>query len=171
MLVEIQQKIARMQRDGSLAKLQKQAIEHAKEGIKEPRAVNLPRTQSERFWQIDPSYTVPEDIADQNGRVFAPAGTTINPLQRGARLREPLLFISMKDPLQARALPSLLKRWPGARVVLTAGRWSELSAQLKRPIYFDQGGKLTQAFGVMATPALITQDPNQFELIGHEILP
>lgn len=169
MLQEITRKLTQMKKDGSLARLQNRAIAQSRKGIEEPAPVALPRTQDARVWDIDPTYTVPQDLADHKGQVFAPAGTTVNPLERGARLREPLLFLNANDAAQSKALPKLLQQYPTARIVLTGGRWSELSKSLNRPVYFDQAGRLSQTFGITATPAVITQ--NNLLLQGHEIVP
>ena len=169
MLQEITRKLTQMKKDGTLAKLQNRAIAQSRKQIEEPTPVALPRTQDDRVWDIDPTYTVPQDLADHKGQVFAPAGTTVNPLERGARLREPLLFLNASDTAQSNALPRLLKQFPSARIILTGGRWSELSKSLNRSVYFDQAGRLSQTFGITATPAVITQ--NNLLLQGHEIVP
>lgn len=168
MLEHIANRLGQMQKDGTLKKLETQAIERAKKAVQEPAPTLLPRATEARVWWVDPTYEAPQDFADHKGVVFAPAGTRVNPLQRGAKLRQPLLFVDATDAAQSRALPRLLSQYPDAKLILTAGRWADVAQRLQRQVFFDQGGKLVQAFGVMALPAVIVQD--NLMLKGHEII-
>jgi len=158
MLEELQAKLEAMKKDGRLQDIQNQAIARAKRSIDSPSALGLPRAFSSRSWHVDPTYTVPEDLTDQEGRVFARAGDKVNPFQRGVRLSKPLLFIDMADEWQSQHLAEFLQRWPGAKVILTGGRWRDTARSIGRAVYFDQGGSLTRQFGIVAVPALVEQD-------------
>lgn len=159
MLVELQDKLKAMKADGSLQKLQDQAVANGLRSMARPTGMSLPRADRNRTWTHDPTYVVPYDIADHEGRKFAHAGDRINPLERGVSLRSPLLFLDADDPLQAKALPQLLGRWPTStpKVILVNGDWQAVTRQINRQVFFDQRGTLVKTFGISAVPAVVEQ--------------
>lgn len=156
MLLELQAKLKAMQADGSLKRLQDEAVANALRSVARPAGMSLPRAEHTRVWAHDPTYIVPADIADHEGRKFAYAGDRINPLERGISLRNPLLFLNADDPVQLKALPKFLAQW-SPKVILVQGDWKEVAGQIGRPVYFDQRGNLVKTFGISALPAVVEQ--------------
>jgi conjugal transfer pilus assembly protein TraW len=169
MLEHIQDRLESMRKDGSLQQFQDQAIARSKASIEAPKGVQLPRTQQDRRWLVDPTYVVPQDYADHRGQVFARAGERINPLERGTRLTKPLLFADGNDDVQVAAAAKLLQKWPTAKLILTDGRWQSVSERLKVRVFFDQGSRLVRTFGITAVPAMVSQHNNMLEV--HELVP
>lgn len=157
MVQELQDKLQKMQADGSLRRMQEEAAANGARSIARPAGVGLPRAAHSRQWTHDPSYVVPSDIADHQGRKFAYAGDRINPLERGVSLRQPLLFLDTDDPVQAKALPALISQFRTPKVILINGDWQAASRQIGYPVYFDQRGSLVKTFGISAVPAVVEQ--------------
>jgi conjugal transfer pilus assembly protein TraW len=158
MLEELQSKLQAMEKDGTLKRLQDQTIASSIKSIQRPAGLALPRAIQARQWAHDPTYVVPADIADHQGRVFAHAGDKINPLERGVALRQPLLFFNADDPVQLKALPGLMVHLKEPKVILVAGDWQATSKALAKPVYFDQRGTLVKTFGIAAVPAIVRQN-------------
>ena len=158
MLEELQSKLQAMEKDGTLKRLQDQTIASSIKSIQRPAGLALPRAIQARQWAHDPTYVVPADIADHQGRVFAHAGDKINPLERGVALRQPLLFLNADDPVQLKALPGLMVQLKEPKVILVAGDWQATSKALAKPVYFDQRGTLVKTFGIAAVPAIVRQN-------------
>ncbi len=174
LIEEMQAKTAELQRSGKLDEIQAEAIARSKRSIEEPKSLGLPRASAARAWLVDTSYTVPKDLADDQGRVFAHAGDRVNALEKGVHLSRPMLFLDGGDPVQTAQLPLLLKIYANARVVLTGGRWRAVAEQLggapkdgTQTVFFDQGGKLVRSFGIKAVPAVVFQNQNMLEV--HEL--
>lgn len=157
MLEELQQKLQKMQADGTLRRMQEEAAASGARSIARPTGLGLPRAIYQRQWTHDPSYVVPADIADHQGRKFAYAGDRINPLERGVHLSKPLLFLDADDQVQAKALPALLAQLRSPKVILTNGDWAAISRQIGQPVFFDQRGTLVKTFGISAVPAIVEQ--------------
>lgn len=160
MLEELQSKLKAMQANGTLKRLQDEAVANAMKSIARPHGSALPRAVFARAWIHDPTYVVPSDIADHQGRTFAFAGDRVNPLERGVALRNPLLFLDADDAVQVRALPGLVDRLGTPKVILVAGDWRATSEQIQRPVFFDQRGSLVKTFGISALPAVVEQSGN-----------
>lgn len=157
MLLELQAKLKAMQSDGTLKRLQDEAIANGLKSIARPSGLSLPRSVQARVWEHDPTYVVPADIADHQGRKFAYAGDRINPLERGVAMRNPLLFLDADDAVQLKALPGLLARLGTPKIILVQGDWKEVAARVGRPVFFDQRGNLVKTFGIAALPAVVEQ--------------
>lgn len=158
MLEELQGKLKSMEKDGTLQRLQEQAVSSSIRSINRPAGASLPRAARARQWMHDPTYVVPADIADHQGRVFAYAGDRINPLERGVGLRQPLLFVDANDPVQLKALPNLVEQLKSPKVILVAGDWQAASKLLAKQVFFDQRGTLVKTFGISAVPAVVRQN-------------
>jgi conjugal transfer pilus assembly protein TraW len=158
MIEELQTKLKAMEADGTLKQLQDQAVAKSIKSIQRPNGASLPRALQARQWTHDPTYVVPSDIADHQGRVFAHAGDKINPLERGVMLRQPLLFVDADDPVQLKALPALVDQLKAPKVILVAGDWQATSKALAKPVFFDQRGTLVKTFGIAAVPAVVRQN-------------
>jgi conjugal transfer pilus assembly protein TraW len=158
MLEELQSKLKAMEKDGTLARMQEQAISSSIRSINRPTGASLPRAAQARQWIHDPTYVVPADIADHQGRVFAFAGDRINPLERGVGLRQPLLFVDADDPVQLKALPKLVDQLKSPKVILVGGDWQATSKILAKQVFFDQRGALVKTFGIAAVPAVVRQN-------------
>lgn len=155
----IQAKLNFMQQSGELQQIQDKfkarVIRHSDRPIP---VSGVSKALQNKTWLIDPSITVPYDLRDGQGRVFAQQGSKVNPLAL-ISIHHPMVFINGDDLSQIqwlqRTLNGKLKR---IKLVLTSGSISELSKRLHQPVYFDQGGKLIANFHIQHVPAVVEQE-------------
>src|SRR3546814_4322186 len=72
-----------------------------------------------------------------------------------------LLFLDGDDPDQ---LTWALKQDANAKLILVKGAPLELMKARQRRFYFDQGGKLTERFGIRSVPARVRQQGRVLEI-------
>jgi conjugal transfer pilus assembly protein TraW len=158
-LVVIQERLQAKQDSGELADRQRAMREKALHTIENPTPVaGIARavTAETRFY--DPSVVAKDAIHDADGKVVVAAGTRVNPLEY-LGLSKVLLFIDARDEQQvAYADHYYQTSQKPVKVILVGGSYMALMRQWKRPVYFDQGGFLTQRFAIRAVPTLVYQD-------------
>ena len=139
----------------------------AQASVERPAAVpGLTPTRDPRSWLFDPSYTVPRDYADQNGRVFAHAGDRLNPLLRMPNFDRVMVFFDGDDAAQVAYALAALHRYGAARtrLILVRGSPVELMRREKTPVFFDQLGLLTDKFRLAQTPAIIMREGDRLRI-------
>ena len=153
LLEEIMSRLELAKENGTLDLLQNEFIEKVKARVFRPSPVpNLTKATINRSWTYNPTFTQETDIVDDKGRVIVAAGTSINALAK-LKWGEPLILIDGDDQEQV--------EWASGKtgkIVLTNGAPMLLAKQLKRPVFFDQGGILCRRFKIEATPAMVEQD-------------
>jgi conjugal transfer pilus assembly protein TraW len=135
--------------------------------IERPAAVpGLVATREPRSWLYDPTFTVPRDYADQNGRVFARAGDRINPLLRMPEFDRVIVFFDGDDARQVAYALSVLHRYGGQRtkLILVKGSPTLLMRREKIPVFFDQLGLLADKFRLSQVPALIVREGDRLRI-------
>lgn len=159
LLEEIQEKLQEAKKDGRLDKFQNSVKNQMLDQANNPRPVaGIVKASSNRDWLFDPSVTWPDDLKDQNGRVFYRAGTKVNPLDK-ISLSKALLFIDGSDESQVKwAVADFRKRKGRAKIILVKGRIIDLMRKSKIRLYFDQEGFLTKKFSIHAVPASVEQE-------------
>jgi conjugal transfer pilus assembly protein TraW len=116
-----------------------------------------------------PAITVPYDLRDHQGRIFAKSGTVINPLQ-WISIHKPMLFFNGDDKDQVLWVKELNKKLNGqTKLVLIKGSISEQEKIFQQPIYFDQAGRLTARFHIQHAPAIVAQEGLHLRI--SEVLP
>lgn len=111
---------------------------------------------------FDPTFIVKETVRDHRGRVLARAGQRINPFDHMPFTKRLILFDGTRPEEVARAI-ELADEAP-SRLIAVRGAPIELGKAHKRPIWFDQNGRLSDHFGVRRTLTLIEQDGRRFRL-------
>ncbi|WP_218460808.1 type-F conjugative transfer system protein TraW [Rickettsia sp. TH2014] len=163
MLSMIKDRLLKAESSGVLKKMQKQFQQKVKARLLRPKPVDgISRTVEPRIFHVDPTYTQSKDIKDAEGNILVPAGTTVNPLQE-LNWGEPLIFINGEDREQ---IDWAVKQQ--GKIILVKGSVLELSDQISRAVYFDQGGSLTNKFGIKQTPAIVEQEGSRLKI--EEIL-
>ena len=154
LLEVIENKLKKLNEDGSLQKYQQKIALEAQEKIKRPKPVEgVKHTTKARSFTYDPSITVPYDLKDHQGEIFHAKGAKVNPLDSKS-LSKPLVFIDGDDGLQ---VEWAIGQEPHALIILTKGSPFELMEKLNQPFYFDQEGVLTKKLGILQVPAKVTQ--------------
>ena len=151
--------------DGTLGRLQREALARIRQGIDDPAPVaGLVRTRHPRHFHHDPSIVVQEAIRDAEGRVVVPPGTVVNPLDT-VPLSQALLFFDARDRDQVAEARKLIDARHGqVKPILIGGSYLELMRRWRRPVYYDQQGVLTTRLGIRQVPALVTQDGRRLRI-------
>ena len=156
LLAQIHARLTRLEKTGETARLNQELKRRTIARVNRPEPVaGVGAASATRSWRFDPTITVERNIADDKGRVIIAAGTRVNPLDT-VPLRAPLVFLDGDDPVQ---LAWAARRFgeSKAKLVLVRGAPLELMKARQRRFYFDQGGKLTERFGIRAVPARVRQ--------------
>jgi conjugal transfer pilus assembly protein TraW len=130
---------------------------------------NIRKTITAKSWKYDPSISVPYDLKDSEGNVFATAGTRVNPLSFRS-LHTALVFYDADDSEQIDWVKRINKKYFGkTKLILVNGSVTQQEKIFHQPIYFDQQGKLTTTFNITQVPAVVYQDG--MELVIAEVIP
>jgi len=158
LLEQIHSRLTQMERSGETARLNEDLKRRtiARVGRPDPVA-GIVRASEARRWQFDPTITLAADIRGAKGELIHAAG---NPLD-SVGLRADLLFLDGDDPDQ---LAWALKQGANAKLILVKGAPLELMKARQRRFYFDQGGKLTERFGIRSVPARVSQQGRLLEV-------
>lgn len=158
LLEEIKEKLQEAKKDGRLEKFQNNVQKQMFDQVNSPKSLsNIVKVTKNREWFFDPSVSLPNDLKDQNGRVFYHAGTKVNPLEK-ISLSKALLFIDGADEAQVNwALNENLQRNGKVKIILVRGKILDLMKTKKVRLYFDMNGVLIKKFSIRAYPALVEQ--------------
>jgi conjugal transfer pilus assembly protein TraW len=162
LLEVIKSKLKTLEEDGTLQTHQQKIEERITKSLKRPQAVTTIKTTTQpRRFLFNPSFVVPNDLKDHQGKVFQKAGTLINPLHDYS-LRRPLLLIDGDDRRQVTwAFKQHEDRQQAKefvpKIILVKGSPFELMEQFNTPVYFDQGGVLVKKLGIEQVPARVSQ--------------
>ena len=155
LLVEIEARLAAMERAGEMARFEAEARERVRSRLEEPEPVaGIAPARLARSRTFDPSIEVARDIRAHDGTLIAAAGTRIDPFAHAALTRD-LLFV---DGRRDAEIAWALAYGRPSKIVLLAGRPLDLARRHGRPFFFDQGGRLAARFGIAATPSLVSRD-------------
>jgi conjugal transfer pilus assembly protein TraW len=169
-----------LQKTGELSKLEKKWEREVKSGIVRPRSVGLTTLKTTYTFHYDPTFVANQDVFNTSGQLVVKKGTRVNPLAMFPLFHKTLLFYNDDDKRQRAFVQHYLKDHPattGERAVkpiLVQGNIKEAAKALGgRPVYFDQGGKITQKLSIEQVPAVVTRDGNQLliVIVGEEALP
>ena len=148
---------------GELKRLHEGMRSRARDYVREPHSLNLPRAKASRSYLFDPSVTVPYDLADDKGRVFYKAGQRVNPLEHRGLTRR-IVFLDAADADQLAWLRRELTQAGAVKLVLTGGSPEAVRKAVQRPVWFDQDGSLVKTFGITAVPAIVAQEGQQLRI-------
>ena len=161
LLEQIHSRLTQMERLGETARLNEDLKRRTIARVNRPDPVaGIVRASEARRWQFDPTITLAADIRGAKGELIHAAGTRVNPLD-SVQLRAELLFLDGDDPDQ---LAWALKQTVNAKLILVKGAPLELMKARQRRFYFDQGGKLTERFGIRSVPARVRQQGRLLEI-------
>lgn len=163
----IAEQLRRAEASGRMGQLQEEFKRRVQARVERPTPVpGLVRTVEPRSWLFDPSIPVPQDFADQRGRVFARKGQLINPLERLPGFDRVLIFLDGDDPAQVEWGIEQLRASgeQRTRLILTKGAPLELMRRRRVQFYFDQEAKLSTHFGIRQVPARIEKEGNRLRI-------
>ena len=155
LLVDVESALKHLETSGELARMNEEARARARARLEAPPPVpGIVPAIEPRTWLYDPAVVVAEDVVGPGGAQIAPAGTRIEPLAHRP-MTQTLLFI---DGTRGVEVEWALAQVAPTRIILLAGRPFVLARQHGRAFYFDQDGRLTERFGLEATPARMRQE-------------
>lgn len=171
-LKTIERKLKEKERSGELARLQREGIARSQQTIEHPKPVEALRNTTEpRSYYFDPSIVVTKDLATPDGKIIAPGGTRVNPLQV-VHLSRDLLFFDERDKDQVSMAKRIMAQRKGrVKPILTGGSYMGLMREWKSKVYYDQGGALVTKLGIRQVPALVTQDGLRLRIDEMRVLP
>lgn len=168
-LVEvIKERIAEKRAAGELEKLNNELAEKSQSYVRRPPGSGLPRTKSYRAFAIDPTYTVPVDVVDADGKILYAAGAAFNPLRVKALTRT-LCFINADDEEQIQWMERYCVNDQAFKRILVSGDFNATTKRTQKRLYFDQYGVLVAKFRIQSVPATIRQSGDY--LYVEEIIP
>ncbi len=155
----IQSCIEEIQKNGQWQALQRHATQAAiSYRDRPPQVADITRASVTKIWKYDPSITLDHDVISPDGKLIAVKGTRINPLNFIA-LTKPLIFYNGDDEDQVKWVLEQDRKLNGKdKLILVNGSVLNQEKKFKKPIYFDQSGKLTSRFGITHVPAKVEQD-------------
>lgn len=169
LLAYMQAKAAKMLQDGEwAAKIQglQMSTKTALENL--TPVTGITPTTVARTRTLDPSITLQHTLYGANGQVIAPAGTTVNPLDK-INLNETLIFFDARDKAQVTWAKTLLDKAQGeVKPILVAGNWLDLSKAWQRQVFFDVHGTITHRLQITRVPSVVTQQ-GRFLKINEEV--
>jgi len=165
-LETIKARLGEMESSGALAEMQQEMQDTTRAYVNRPRpVVGMVDAEEYAEFEVDLSITLNRDLADQQGRVFARAGTVINPLDYSL-FNQRIVFLDGDNPDQvAFALSEGTEL--DTLIVLTNGAPLELMREHGRRFYFDQDGQMTQKFQIHKLPSEVVR--GQRVMIVREI--
>lgn len=154
LLATIGNRLATMQANGGVERMQQALVARARERVMRPAPVaGLVRASAPRRWSYDPSIVVEHDIRDAKGNLIAARGRRVNPLDF-VQMRIALVFIDGDDKAQVEWATKSFT--PGnAKIIFTSGSPFLAMKERQRRFYFDQRGQLTSKFGIAHLPAVV----------------
>ena len=167
-LEQIMGRLKAIEADGGLARMEKEMQDKTRGYANRPRSAGTyPRAVEARSFNVDLSITVAKDLSDQNGQVFAAAGTVVNPLAY-SHFDKKIMFIDGDDAEQV--------AWAIAEgdelnslIVMVQGAPLELMRKYGRRFWFDQDGIMAKKFQIAKLPSRVTRaDP--FMLVEEVVL-
>lgn len=154
----LMRKMQEKEKSGELKQLQEEGIRRSLNSVRNMRPVPGIVTATERSYRlIDPTVTYAQPIATDDGRIVAPAGTRVNPLDT-ITLSKTLVFFNGNDPVQREAVRKLVAKGRNrVKPILVAGSWLDMSKAWHTQVYFDQQGLLSRRFGIRVVPTVLRQ--------------
>lgn len=153
LLETIKQRLSEMEAEGELDVMKKEMQDRTKAYVNRPRPVTgLGKAEIYARWEVDMSITLTEDLADHNGKVFARAGTVVNPLAY-SRFNKRIVIFDGDDAAQVEFALSVGDEL-NTLLVLVNGDPLGLMREHGRRFYFDQDSVMVDRFGIRNVPAV-----------------
>lgn len=133
------------------------------------QTTTLPAATAPSSFLFDPTYTLPQDVVDQNGTVLYPAGTTINVYAR--RQFPGRTIVIAADAAHLAWLDETAKPTAADKVLISGANMLEARqlAGARRIYALDE--RLVERFGLRAVPSIVHQEGTQLRVREYVIAP
>lgn len=135
--------------------IQKEWKSKVSEHTNRPKPLNLKRTNRTYTHFYKPVIVLQNDLLDEKGEVLWPKGTRVNALDNMSSYAPHWILFNADDNAQILFAKRMLKNYKKAKVILTGGAIDKAESELLSPIYFDQGGRITDKLGIKHVPAFV----------------
>jgi len=163
-----QQRLPELLQSGLIDKMNTKLQTTAQHRVENPKGIRLPQAFKNSRKTQSLIYILPRDIKDAAGRILFKKGTTMNPADILPESDKTLLFIDGDNLAQVNFALNEVSINKFTKIVLVCGRPLELIRTTKVAMYFDQGQRLIQRFGIKALPAKVYRETSN--LIIEEIV-
>lgn len=164
-LRDIEARLSRAARDGSLERMQTAARERALAGLLDPPPVaGISAARAPRTHWYDPTVAFESPVIDAEGNLLVAAGERRNPFDF-VTYTKTLIFFDARDAAQVAFARERMDAAPERfKPILTGGSALSLTRAWKRRVYADQDGRLARQLGIAEVPALVYQDGRRFRI-------
>jgi conjugal transfer pilus assembly protein TraW len=154
-LTEIQERAAKINWDA----LKKQALARTSAFT----SVHLPLAQQEAERLFDPTYTLPRDITDAQGKVLFAQGAKVNVYRR---IKDPARTIVIADlPSNYQWLQTVAKPTERDRILLANGNVMEARERTHLKLFLLEA-RIVERFGLQRVPSIVQQEGTMLKV--HE---
>jgi conjugal transfer pilus assembly protein TraW len=165
----IKDKITLMQKDGRMDAIKKEWTEKALSRIENgPDPVpGIGKYKKDNVRLFNPAIELTQNVTDDQGRIIAPAGTKLNPMDYMSLKRE-YLFIDGTDQKQVDWAVKYSQGKGGdlkARIILVNGSPTKVSKKSNQRIFFDQDGRIVRHFSITAVPTILRGGKGNVEIV------
>ena len=124
-------------------------------------SASLPRATQTQSHLFDPTYLLPEDIRDNDGKLIAPKGLPINVYRR---IKVPGRYIVMTDaPEDFEWLRDVAKPVSGDKILLAGGNVLQIRERTGVPVHVLEP-RFIERFGLRSVPAIVQQEGIQLRV-------
>lgn len=132
------------------------------------QSAHLPHARRNAVRSFDPTYVLPNDIADENGKVIAAKGTRINVYTK-LRMRGRMIVIGNTDA-HFKWLTDVAKPTSDDKVLLANG--NVLTARRNRQVLvYLLDERFIERFGLKAVPSIVSQDGLRLRVEEYAVAP
>lgn len=161
-------RLLHLQQSGGLQDFEAKSVARAQDSIRRPKPVaGITHASEGRIWTYDPTITIGDDIRDGRGQIIAAKGQKFNPLDH-VGISHDLAFVDG----DSKAEMAWVQKQGDAQkllIILVKGSPIEQMKLVKRRLYFDQMGQITEKLGVEHTPAIARQKGKAMEITEYSI--
>ena len=148
----IKARLGEMEDSGELLEMQQEMQDTTRAYVNRPRPVlDLLNAEVAHEFEVDMSVTLTQDLMDHQGRVFARAGTVVNPLDY-THFNQRIVIFDGDNPDQV-AFALSEGNEIDTLLVLVNGAPLELMREHGRRFYFDQDGQMVEKFQISRLPS------------------
>lgn len=159
------ERLEEMEKSGKLQAIQERYRDEYINGLENPDPVPGITTVIEpTTYYVDPTYTVHENIYDDQGRLAVLAGTRINPFNFMAWSKS-IILIDAREQWQVDFAMKRLKEHPKDKVILTGGSYLDMMRETEQRVYYDINGNFTTRFNIKRVPAVVSQVDKKIKVV------
>jgi len=160
----IKERLTTLDASGEIDKLHARWLQRASLQANHPTPLGLPRALKNTTHYYKPEIVLRHAIFDNQQRVIVPIGTRFNALEQLAYYNPCWLFFNAEDKAQLRWAQKTKNSCEQPKLILTGGAIDFAEQTFNAPIYFDQGGRITQQLHIHTLPATVKRVRNQLQI-------